>query len=139
MNILDIFLIIILILLLIVILICRPVESNTELSEHSIEAFSNKYENMEKIPGAKRKWIRSSNCKAYMNSTTYDSLKDCLVEQTDKAEDADIIFPCGYNNIEHEIRSLPHLSENKNRDPQVVFIVEGADEITAKEIGRAHV
>lgn len=90
------------------------------------------YENLEKIPGSKKKWARSLNCAAYMNSTTYDCLKDNLIEQTSDPAEADIIFPCGYNNIENEIRSLPHLAK-KGDNPKIVFIIEGADEISAKD------
>jgi Tubulin-tyrosine ligase family len=129
MNGLDLFLIIILFLILLFIILW-----NCDFRFHNAKKSDTIYENMEPIPFAKRKWNRSPTCKAYMNSTTYDCLKDNLIEQTDNPDEADIIFPCGYNNVENEIRSLPHISsDKKEREPKVVFIIEGADEMTGKD------
>lgn len=81
------------------------------------------------------KWTRSANCRDYMNKTTYDVLSDNNIEYVDenRADEAQIVFPCGYNAIDHEIRSLPHLT-NSERQPKIVFIVDGADEISAKNL-----
>jgi hypothetical protein len=75
-----------------------------------------------------------------MNSTTYDVLTANNIQKTDNPDEADIVFPCGYNNIDHEIKLLPHIGDRSNpksnmanmAKPKIVFIIDGADEITAK-------
>ena len=134
MNRLNVFLIIILLL----IVLCTVFNYWNAYVTDNTSVQLEGYENMEKVDGAQKKWARSSSCAAYMNSTTYDCLKDNLIEQTDKPEEADIIFPCGYNNIENEIQTLPHLGRNNennsaNKKPQITFIMEGVDEFTAKD------
>lgn len=71
------------------------------------------------------KWSRSESCKFDMNETINDSIKDFT--RTNDSSKADIIFPCGYNNINDEINII-----GKNNTPKRVFIIDGADEITAK-------
>jgi hypothetical protein len=125
---------IVLIVLLAIILLVFGYNYCVYHSGSEIATLREEYENMDKIPGAKKKWSRSPSCAAFMNSTTYDCLKECLIEQTANPEEADIVFPCGYNNIENEIRSLPHVQNNKKKNKsKVVFIIEGADEFSAKD------
>lgn len=88
---------------------------------------------------SKRKWVRSKTCSSYMNRTTYDVLAANNIQKTDNPDEADIVFPCGYNNIDHEIKLLPHIDDRsnmksnmRNKKPKIVFIIDGADEITAK-------
>lgn len=74
-------------------------------------------------------WSRPDNCKFYMNSTTEETLKDYNIKETRDSTKSNIIFPCGYNQINNEINALP-LPSNKNGSR--VFIIDGADEVTAK-------
>lgn len=82
----------------------------------------------------KIKWSRSKNCNYEMNETTDNVLKENKIENTLDYTKSDILFPCGYNDINKEIASLPHINDetNKRLGPKRVFIIEGADEITAK-------
>jgi len=91
-------------------------------------------ENLVNIPPLDKsnpKWTRTDTCKYYMNQTTYNALADNNILQTTQHEEADVIFPCGYNEIDKEIRTLPNVYYNDN-GPKRVFIIDGADEITAK-------
>lgn len=84
---------------------------------------------------SKLKWTRSTNCRDHMNDPTYDALHKNNISFVDenRASEADIVFPCGYNAIDHEIRSLPHVGKQHNAEkPKIAFIIDGADEITAK-------
>ncbi len=73
-------------------------------------------------------WARSDTCKYLMNKTTEDVLKENNIQETLDHGQADIYFPCGYNQIDNEIGILPTNDDKTNR----VFIIDGADEITAK-------
>lgn len=102
-----------------------PCASNTCKPEHMV--------NVPRIDTDKPKWARTDSCKYYMNDTTYKVLDDVSASKTGSAEKADLVFPCGYNNINNEIKSLPNVyNKDKVKGPKRVFIIEGADEITAK-------
>jgi hypothetical protein len=91
--------------------------------------------NKDKNKGQNKTWFRSGSCSSYMNQTTIDVLKKNLIFETDDVEEADIYFPCGYNNIDNEIKMMPHVDEVDNRittDKKIVFIIDNADQITAK-------
>jgi hypothetical protein len=79
----------------------------------------------------KKYWTRTDSCKYEMNDTTMRVLNELSINKTDNYQDSDIIFPCGYNNIDDEIKLLPNVS-NGNKESKKVFIIDGADEITAK-------
>jgi hypothetical protein len=66
-----------------------------------------------------------------MDDTTDKVLQDTQILNTEDYLEADIVFPCGYNNINDEINSLPNVYY-KSKSPSRVFIIDGADEITAK-------
>ena len=66
-----------------------------------------------------------------MSKTFSEFLNKNNIKYTNDYKKADIIFPCGYNDINSEINSLPNIY-NKNKDTKNVFIIDGADEITAK-------
>ncbi len=87
-------------------------------SEHMI--------NVPMINSKKAKWYRTNSCIYNMNTVTNDVLKQ-TAKKTNNYLESDLIFPCGYNDINDEINSLP-ISNGAKR----VFIIEGADEITAK-------
>jgi hypothetical protein len=74
-------------------------------------------------------WTRTDSCKYYMDETTSKVLDMTKINKTDDEKKASLIFPCGYNNIDDEIKGLPNLYE---KDKKRVFIIDGADEITAK-------
>lgn len=76
-------------------------------------------------------WNRSKSCKHYMDDTTTRVLNELKVKEKQNHKKATMIFPCGYNNINDEIKTLPNV-QNKDTDTKRVFIIEGADEITAK-------
>lgn len=78
------------------------------------------------------KWTRTTSCKYYMDDTTSKVLGLTNVTKTDDYKNADLIFPCGYNNIDDEIKSLPNVYYKDGETPKRVFIIDGADEITAK-------
>lgn len=77
------------------------------------------------------KWSRNTKCKYYMDDTTSKALNQANVEKTTDHKDADFYFPCGYNDINNEIKQLPKV-ENGDSSVKRVFIIDGADEITAK-------
>lgn len=77
------------------------------------------------------KWTQTNTCKYRMNETTFNALSDHNVLRTTQYNDADIFFPCGYNDIDKEIQHLPNVYHNNNGSKRV-FIIYGADEITAK-------
>lgn len=81
-------------------------------------------------------WARTDSCKHLMDSTTSKVLAENSAENTTDLVTADLIFPCGYNNIDDEIKSLPNVYKqdkiNVSDAPKRVFIIKGADEITAK-------
>src|SRR5437879_294663 len=55
------------------------------------------------------KWTRTDSCKFYMDTTTAKVLENSHMTITDNQRVADLIFPCGYNNIDDEIKSLPNV------------------------------
>lgn len=78
-------------------------------------------------------WSRTDSCKYYMDDTTSNVLKTTNINKTNDQKKAALIFPCGYNNIDDEIKALPNVYQKNTSDgPKRVFIIEGADEITAK-------
>jgi hypothetical protein len=107
---------------------------------------NNKIEHLIDIPSINRStnWGRTSSCKYLMNEAQSDVLlKNSVTENTD-GKNADILFPCGYNDIDAEIASLPHVDSFQhqvgkrinhkinNFSPKRVLIIDGADQITAK-------
>ncbi|VBB18031.1 tubulin-tyrosine ligase family protein [Yasminevirus sp. GU-2018] len=110
-------------------IVIRTINSDQCLSS------SDSAEHMINIPPVERnctKWTRTSSCKYYMDDTTSRVLGSTNVTKTDNYKNADIIFPCGYNNIDDEIKSLPNVYYKDGEVPRRVFIIDGADEITAK-------
>lgn len=77
-------------------------------------------------------WARTESCKYYMDETTSNVLDTTKINKTDDYKKAVLIFPCGYNNIDDEIKQLPINVDTYEKDKKRVFIIDGADEITAK-------
>ena len=114
------------------------------------DLYSNRYifsEYMINIPRIDSKnitWTKTDSCKFYMDDTTSGALKDSNMTKADDQKKAELIFPCGYNNIDDEIRMLPSVYYKKESSdtfsqpevtysrPKRVFIIDGADEISAK-------
>lgn len=101
----------------------------------------NPYENYEyminvpKLDHNEPTWSRTSSCKYDMDKTTKGALTNTKITNTTDYTKADVIFPCGYNNIDDEIKSLPTVYnkiKSTTSHPIRVFIIDGADEITAK-------
>lgn len=86
----------------------------------------------------KIKWMRSPTCKYKLDKTTEEVFRELNIEPTKNQSEADLILPCGYNNINEEIQTLPNVYNIPKNDipksniPKRVLIIEGADEITAK-------
>jgi hypothetical protein len=86
-----------------------------------------------KLNGGPPKWSRTFVCPYLMNETQNEVMKKYKFKKVPNNLRSDIIFPCGYNNINQEIKSLPFINSEKSRkDPTRVFILDGADEVTAK-------
>ena len=100
--------------------------SNVSESEHMI--------NIPKLDFSEStSWSRTDSCKHYMDDTTTNVLKTANINKTDDQKKAELIFPCGYNNIDDEIKALPNVYLKNTIDgPKRVFIIDGADEISAK-------
>jgi hypothetical protein len=80
-------------------------------------------------------WTRTDSCKYVMDATTSKVLDENNASKTLDQSVANLIFPCGYNNIDDEIKALPNVyrqDRDKNGSAKRVFIIKGADEITAK-------
>ncbi len=94
---------------------------------------SNTTEGMINIPLVDKdsnSWNRTANCKFTIGDTTTRVLKESNIPN-DNTQNSALIFPCGYNNINDEIKMLPNVY-NKNPVQKRVFIIDGANEITAK-------
>ena len=99
-----------------------------------IDPYSN-HEHMISIPSINHnntKWTRNTSCKNQMDVTTSRALESANVTKTNDYKHTDLIFPCGYNNIDDEIKSLPNIYYKDGDTPKRIFIIDGADEITAK-------
>jgi hypothetical protein len=80
-----------------------------------------------------KKWTRPKTCKYMMPSNITNSLNALNIKHTNDYKKADIIFPCGYNDINTEINGLPNVYNAKDyTNPKNVFIIDGADEFSAK-------
>jgi hypothetical protein len=81
-------------------------------------------------------WTRTDSCKYYMDDTTSKVLEISNINKAYDQTKAELVFPCGYNNINDEIKGLPNVyqqtTSESDKTPKRVFIIEGADEITAK-------
>ena len=77
-------------------------------------------------PDKKPKWSRT-NCQYILNETMHDTLNKNAIQTLNHSE-SDLVLPCGYDYIDREISEIPTNSNNIRR----VFIIQGADEITAK-------
>jgi len=89
--------------------------------------------NIPRIDNTNAKWTRTDSCRFFMDDTTSQVLEESNVTKTNDQKLAELIFPCGYNNINDEIKALPNVYyKNTSGKPKRVFIIEGADEITAK-------
>jgi hypothetical protein len=75
------------------------------------------------------KWTKRNNCDNSPNKITTLMLNELNISNVADNNESNLIFPCGYNNIDKEINLLPLSSNNES---QRVFIIDGADEITAK-------
>ena len=107
----DTVLLIILFIILFIVL-CHNILYYTGYSDYAAQV--DLTEHMADTNKKNRKWIRSKTCSSYMNSTTYDVLAANNIQKTDNPNEADIVFPCGYNNIDHEIKLLPHIGDRSN-------------------------
>jgi hypothetical protein len=107
------------------------------------DLYSNKYIfsehmiNIPKIDTTNLTWTKTDSCKFYMDDSTSGALKDSNMTKADDHKKAQLIFPCGYNNIDDEIQMLPSVYygnklNDGNGHPKRVFIIDGADEISAK-------
>jgi hypothetical protein len=89
--------------------------------------------NIPKVDTEPVNWARTDSCKFYMDATTSNVLQESNITKVENEKIADIIFPCGYNNINNEIKTIQNdFYKDTNNGPKRVFIIEGADEITAK-------
>jgi len=113
--------------------------NNTDLDSNPIK-YSEFMINVPKVAHeTELKWSRAPSCKYKFDDTTSRVLEESNILNTD-GHNAVIIFPCGYNNIDDEIKSLPsvyykasqELSELQKPTDVRIFIIDGADEITAK-------
>src|SRR5579872_1400818 len=80
--------------------------------------------NVPKIDHNEPKWSRTSSCKYDMDRTTTSALNNTNITNTTDYTKADIVFPCGYNNIDDEIKSLPtvyHKLKSSSSHPIRVF------------------
>lgn len=75
----------------------------------------------------KPKWS-ITNCSYRLNETMLDVL-DKNADHTYNHNESDLVLPCGYDYIDKEIESIPSNNGNMRRR---IFIIQGADEITAK-------
>lgn len=89
--------------------------------------------NIPSIETDNKKWSRRNTCIYKLDDTTSNVLGNNNITMSNNANktDVDILFPCGYRYIDSEIESLPNIHD-KNRKPKRVFIINGAEEITAK-------
>jgi hypothetical protein len=69
-----------------------------------------------------------TKCSYRLNETMHHSLNKNASLITNHSE-SDLVVPCGYDYIDKEINAIP---QNNESDPRRVFIIQGADEITAK-------
>jgi hypothetical protein len=107
-------------------------------------------------PDSSFSWTRTDSCKHIMDATTSKVLEENKAKNIPSLSNsgshisADIIFPCGYNDIDDEIKALPSVYKHdvykqdvnkqdvykqdsqSSPEPKRVFIIKGADEITAK-------
>ncbi len=74
----------------------------------------------------KPKWSQTK-CSYQLNETVSDVL-DKNANYTFNHNESDFVLPCGYDYIDKEINDIPISDNNVRR----VFIIQGADEITAK-------
>lgn len=88
-------------------------------------------ENMISIPPEQAtKWARSE-CKYDMNQTMINVLSENKLDKSDKdKEDWMLYFPCGYDDIDEEIKAININNANKNKR---FFIIHDADNMTAKD------
>lgn len=123
----SLFIILILIILYIVIKATQSNKCNDKQEEHMISIPMNDADTFS--------WARTDSCKYLMDTTTSKTLEENKAEKTKNHDSAGLIFPCGYNNIDDEIKALPNIYKqdiNNKKEPKRVFIIKGADEITAK-------
>lgn len=120
----TIYLIVVLVFLFIILLCINNFESKNN-SEHMI--------NIPKIKSDSPSWTQTSTCKYLLDETTRATMKSSNINKIND-NSADIIFPCGYNDINNEIKALPtvYYGHDSKNDPKRIFIIDGADEITAK-------
>ena len=78
------------------------------------------------IPG-KPVW-HVSNCPNRLIDVQKKIIDESLNEKSVENENSEFFIPCGYNLINHEINKLPKTENGK------YFIIDGADEITAKNL-----
>lgn len=129
----DIILFVICVLVVVIFIIIMTKCNNTQDKIRYVENMQ--YKTQENKEDGKIKWMRSPSCKYKLDKTTEDVFKALNIEATKNQSDADLILPCGYNNINEEINTLPNVYGIKNKETtpkKRVFIIEGADEITAK-------
>lgn len=90
---------------------------------------NNDVEHLINVPKASLpKWSRTE-CSYQLNETMNDVLNKNS-ERTLNHGESDLVLPCGYDYIDKEINSIP--KNNNNKNTRRVFIIHGADEITAK-------
>lgn len=106
----------ILILIIITILIISIQMENTDIEEMIVIS---KSENP--------KWNRSSECTSKFGKIFETMLDNKNIIKVKNNEQSDLVFPCDYNNINNEIRNIL-----KNNNNNIYFIIDGADEISAK-------
>src|SRR5579872_740250 len=105
----------------------------SNLNSNVCDTNNNEYMiNIPKVTDQEFKWTRTDSCKYYMDDTTSKILDATNMKKSDN-QNAILYFPCGYNDIDAEIKTLPSVYHNVTPNgPVRVFIIDGADEITAK-------
>jgi hypothetical protein len=80
----------------------------------------------EKFTEDKLKYYRNS-CSFQLNKNLKEFLDKNNIYKTDNQDAADILLPCGYNQIENEIKKF-NLTNNKSK----IFVLHNADNIVSK-------
>src|SRR5689334_9316539 len=92
---------------LIVIIFCISVYALAFERDNKFNGVTTEYMiNIPRIDSNETKWSRSDSCKLYMDETTSKALTSSNVTKTDDKRKADIIFPCGYNDMDGEIKKF---------------------------------
>jgi hypothetical protein len=113
-----------------IVLICIYILINNDTNEYMIT--------IPLLERDKPQWTRRVSCSSILDDTVTKVFDNTHLTKTSDTtqETADLIIPCSYNNINNEISILPIIREHNIKQgeyqPKRVLIIDGADEITAK-------